>query len=343
MFGKVAAAFAAFGLVLGITSSAHAKKSYDECYDTKKGEYKIKPEHELKMVTLAPAGSEWSKQFNAWSKEVAEESDCKLALKWYFNASNEQSILDDLKSGAKHGAAMTATGLGNIEKNFLLLTLPGIFANWGQLDAARDKAMPDLEELFKKRGFVLAGIGDIGAVKVLSVGAPVKLPKDLSGKGVFHLPGDIVAPKLLSLVPGATAKPMALTELSTHLGKDVQVLLASPFAAEQLQWAPKVENITVYTPGFASGALVFKKEKLDSVGPELSKILLATGKKYGAELTKNIRNFDADALKRMKASKNAITLSPEETAEWEKLFKQTRAAVKGEFDPKLWSIVVGDK
>lgn len=340
MFGKVAAAFAAFGLVFGLASSAHAKKSYDECYDTKKGEYKIKPEHELKMVTLAPAGSEWSKQFNAWSKDVAEESDCKLALKWYFNAANEQSILDDLKSGAKHGAAMTATGLAAINKNILLLQLPGVFANWGELDAAREKAKPELEELFKKSGFVIAGWGDVGASKIMSSDTPIRLPKDLAGKGVFHLPGDIIMPKFLSQVPGAVAKPMPLTELSTHLGKDVQVLLTSPFASEQLQWASKLNNLTLITPGFGVGALILKKEKLDSIGPELTKILTTTGSKYGAELTKNIRSFDAEALKRMKASKNKVELTPEEVAEWEKVFKATRNAVKGEFDTALWGKIV---
>ena len=92
---------AVLAVALGITAPAHAKKTKEECKS-------IKPEHELKMVTLAPAGSEWSKQFSKWSDDALEETDCKVQLKWYFNAPNEPGILDDLRSGAKHGAAMTA-------------------------------------------------------------------------------------------------------------------------------------------------------------------------------------------------------------------------------------------
>ena len=46
---------------------------------------------------------------------------------------------------------------------------------------------------------------------------------------------DKLAPKFLAQIPGATAKPMPITELSTHLGKDIQAILSSPFAAEQLK------------------------------------------------------------------------------------------------------------
>lgn len=333
MFGKIVSSLAALGLVLGVTTSAEAKKTKEECKN-------VKPEHELKMVTLAPAGSEWSKQFNNWSTEVLEESDCKLALKWYFNAANEQNILDDLKSGAKHGAAMTATGLAQINKNILLLQMPGAFANWAELDQARAAAKGDLEAAFKSAGFVIAGWGDVGASKILSTDTPVRLPKDLAGKGVFHLPGDLIAPKFLAQIQGATAKPMPITELSTHLGKDTQVLLSSPFAAEQLQWAPKINHITLITPGFGVGALVFKKEKLETIPEGLREVLLKSGSKYGDELTKNIRNFDADAFGRMKKNKNKVELTEAEVAEWNKLFAAVRQAVKNEFDPKLYEKIV---
>jgi len=333
MVRKLLSGLAVLGLAMGFTNVAEAKKTKEEC----KG---VKPEHELKMVTLAPAGSEWSKQFSKWSDDALEETDCRVQLKWYFNASNEPGILDDLRSGAKHGAAMTATGLASINKNILLLQLPGVFANWAELDAAREKAKPDLETAFKSSGFIIAGWGDTGAGKILSTDAPIRTPKDLAGKGVFHLPGDLIGPKFLSKLPGATPKPLALTELSTHLGKDVQVITTSPFAAEQLQWAPKINHITLLTPAFGVGALVFKKEKLEALGPELTAILLRTGKVYGDALTGKIRQFDADAFARMKQNKNKVELTPAEVAEWEVVFKATRQALKGDFDANLYKKII---
>lgn len=333
MVRKLMSGLAVLGVALGLASPAEAKKTKEECKS-------IKPEHELKMVTLAPAGSEWSKQFAKWSDDALEETDCKVLLKWYFNAPNEPGILDDLRSGAKHGAAMTATGLAAINKNILLLQLPGVFANWGELDAAREKAKTDLEGAFKSSGFIIAGWGDTGAGKILSTDAPVRTPKDLTGKGVFHLQGDLIGPKFLSKLQGATPKPLSLTELSTHLGKDVQVVTTSPFAAEQLQLAPKFNHITLITPAFGVGALVFKKEKLEALGPELTATLLKTGKVYGDALTQRIRQFDADAFARMKQNKNKVELTPAEVAEWESVFKATRQALKGEFDANLYAKII---
>ncbi len=333
MFRKMLSAVCALGLVMGVTSTAEAKKTKEECKS-------IKPEHELKMVTLAPAGSEWSKQFTKWSDDALEETDCRVLLKWYFNAPNETGILDDLKSGAKHGAAMTASGLAGINKNILLFQLPGVFANWGELDKAREDAHVEIEDKFKAAGFTIAGWGDTGAGKILSTDTPIRTPKDLAGKGIFQLQGDLLGPKLLAKFPGALARPLALTELSTHLGKDVQVIFTSPFAAEQLQWAPKIKSITVLTPAFGIGALVFKKEKLESLGPELTEKLVRTGKKYGDALTGRIRQFDADALARMKKSKDKVELTPAEVAEWDAAFKATRQAIKGEFDAALYAKII---
>ncbi len=333
MFRKMLTAVCALGLVMGLTSTAEARKTKEECKN-------IKPEHELKMVTLAPAGSEWSKQFTKWSDDALEETDCRVLLKWYFNAPNETGILDDLRSGAKHGAAMTASGLGAINKNILLFQLPGVFANWGELDVARNNAKSDLEAAFKAAGFIIAGWGDTGAGKILSTDSAIRTPKDLAGKGIFQLQGDLLGPKLLAKFPGAAARPLALTELSTHLGKDVQVIFTSPFAAEQLQWAPKINHITLLTPAFGIGALIFKKEKLEALGPELTEKLTKTGRVYGDLLTGRIRQFDADAFNRMKASKEKVELTPAEVAEWDAVFKATRQAMKGEFDAALYAKII---
>jgi hypothetical protein len=47
-------------------------------------------------------------------------------------------MIADLRQGQKHGAAMTAVGLGEIFKEILLLQLPGLFENWPALDAVRE-------------------------------------------------------------------------------------------------------------------------------------------------------------------------------------------------------------
>lgn len=336
LFGAVAAA------VLLAPVAASAKTPAAECQKKIKADPKI-VKVELKMVTLAPAGSQWAKEFQAWTDEALSESDCQIVLKWYWNGGgggDELRMVADLRQGQKHGAAMTAVGLGEIYREVLLFQLPGLFANWPELDKAREAEKAFFEEEFAKRGFVIVGWGDVGAAKVMSVGKPIKGPEDLKGLGAWHLPGDVVAPTFFSK-NGVKAVPLGLGELGTHLGKDVQMLTMAPYAAEQLQLASKVTHITVNTVGFGIGAVVLKKEKLDAMPPELREIVLRTGKAGADKLTATIRKQDGEALNRMKKSKVAYTPSAEELKVWSDIFAATRKSLRGApFNPEVYDRIV---
>ncbi|MBI4822024.1 MAG: TRAP transporter substrate-binding protein DctP [Deltaproteobacteria bacterium] len=321
---------------------AEAKTPVQECVKKIKADPKI-VKVELKMVTLAPAGSQWAKEFQSWTDDALAESDCQVNLKWYWNGGgggDELRMVADLRQGQKHGAAMTAVGLGEIYRDILVFQLPGLFDNWPALDAARDAERKFFEDEFGKRGFAIIGWGDVGAVKAMTTGPAVKTPSDLKGLAGWHMPGDVIAPSLFTKI-GVKSAPYGLGELGTHLGKDVQLLAISPYAGEQLQLASKVSSIMVKTVAFAIGAIVVKKEKLDSMPPELKDVVLKTGAAHAESLTKTIRNQDAEALGRLKTSKAAYTPTDAEVKVWEEVFSATRKALRGApFTPEVFDRIV---
>src|SRR5262245_12757221 len=159
-------------------SSAEAATPVAECMKKIKADPSL-VKAELRMVTLAPAGSQWAKVFQAWADEALSTSDCRLMLKWYWNGGgggDELRMVADLRQGQKHGAAMTAVGLAEIYREVLLFQLPGLFDNWPALDAARNGEKDFFQQEFEKRGFVIVGWGDVGAAKVMSVGQVIKTP-----------------------------------------------------------------------------------------------------------------------------------------------------------------------
>src|SRR5688572_27885767 len=98
--------------LLTLSLSAEAKTTLQECTAKIKANPSI-VKTELKMVTLAPAGSQWAKEFQAWTDDALMESDCQINLKWYWNGGgggDEMRMMADLRQGQKHGAAMTAAG-----------------------------------------------------------------------------------------------------------------------------------------------------------------------------------------------------------------------------------------
>jgi TRAP-type transport system periplasmic protein len=339
---KIAASTAAATVLALSPLGALAKTSPEECAKKIKADPSV-VKTELKMVTLAPAGSQWAREFQGWTDDALSESDCQVNLKWYWNGGgggDELRMVADLRQGQKHGAAMTAVGLGEIFKDVLIFQLPGLFENWPALDAARNAERAFFEEEFAKRGFVIVGWGDVGAAKVMSVGLPVRAPADLKDQTAWYLPGDIISPVFFSKI-GLKGSSVGLGEVGSHLGKDIQIINISPYAAEQLQIASKVTHMTALTSAFVIGALVMKKEKLDSMPAEHREVVLRTGKTRSEALTNTIRNQDGQAFSRMKKSKTTYTPTPEEVKTWQEIFATTRKALRGApFSPELFDRVV---
>lgn len=329
-------------LMLALPSVALAKTPPEECAKKIKADPKI-VKAELKMVTLAPAGSQWSKEFQAWSDDAASESDCQIVLKWYWNGGgggDEIRMVADLRQGQKHGAAMTAIGLGEIYKDLLIFQLPGLFANWPELDKAREAERAFFEAELAKRGFVIVGWGDVGAAKIMTVGKEIKAPADLKDLTAYYLPGDAISPAFYAKT-GVKGSSMSLGEVGSHLGKDIQVLNISPYAAEQLQLSSKVTHLTAMTVAFVIGATIIKKEKLDTMPADLREIVLRTGKTRADALTATIRTQDGEAFNRMKKAKTSYTPSAEETKLWQAQFAETRKSLRGApFTPEVFDRIV---
>jgi TRAP-type C4-dicarboxylate transport system substrate-binding protein len=241
-----------------------------------------------------------------------------------------------MKSRQLDGAAITAVGLSKIHKPILALQLPGLFRSWGKLDAARDAMKGEFEKGVADAGFTLAGWGDVGLVHLMSKGFTVRTPDDLKGRKPYMWRDDVMAPFLYQAV-GVTPVPLNVQEVLPQLGSGgVNVVITAALAAEQLQWASKLDTVVNNVTSAAIGALVFSSKRLDALPPDLRKIVVDTGKIAAAALTTRIRSEDAAAFDRMKKKMTVVTLTAEEAAKWDVLYKQVRQRLsQGTFPPEL--------
>jgi len=317
----VSAAFAALALALTAAPDADAATT-------------------LKIGTLAPGDSAWGKEFKKWAKDVSDDTNGELTLdfQWNGQAGDEVLMVQKMRSGQLDGAAVTAIGLAQTGvTDVLLFQMPGLFANWSKLDAARDAMKPDLDKQFHDKGFTVLGWGDIGAAKVMSVGFEVHHPTDLQGKGCFFLSGDPIGPKIFASIGGINAKEVSVPEILPNLTNgSIQVMVTPPLAAEQLQWASRITHISTLTAAFGIGAIIVSSPKVEGLPDNLKTALMNRGNETAGRLTKSIRNLDAQAFSRMKASKTAYELSDAEKEEWKQTFQKVRDSLKGSvFTPAM--------
>jgi TRAP-type C4-dicarboxylate transport system substrate-binding protein len=299
----------------------------------------------IKIGTLAPGASPWGQVFKVWADAVNKKSDGKLELQFFYNGQqgDEGAMVGKMKDGQLDGAAVTAVGLGKIYKPILSLQMPGLFTTWGKLDTARDALKGEFEKGAKDAGFFIAGWGDVGAVHLMSKGFQVKTPDDVKGKKPYMWRDDDSQPILYQVIGGVTPVPLNVPEVLPNLNTGaINMINAPSLAAEQLQWSSKLDTINEDVSALAIGALVFSSKRIDALPEDLRTILMETGRIASNALTKRIRAEDDAAFARLKGKMTVVSLSPDEKAKWDGIFKATRQRLaQGVFPADLVARVEG--
>lgn len=293
----------------------------------------------LKIGTLAPKSSPWGMVFSVWEKAVKEKSGGRLELQFSYNGQmgDEAAMVGKMKAGQLHGAAVTSVGLSKIYKPILALEMPGLFTSWAKLDKARDAMKAEFEKGVSDAGFRLSGWGDVGLVHIMSKGFAVRSPEDLRGKKPYMWRDDANQPSLYQVVGGVNPVPLNIPEVLPNLNTGaINIVIAPALAAEQLQWASKLDTVVEGVSGVSIGALVFSAKALDALPADLRQIVEDTGKVAANALTTRIRNEDAAAFGRMKGKMTVVTLSPAEQGKWDGIYKQVRQKLaQGTYSPDL--------
>jgi TRAP-type C4-dicarboxylate transport system substrate-binding protein len=298
----------------------------------------------LKVGTLAPAESPWGQVFKVWAKGVNERTNGAVSLQFFWNGQqgDEGAMVGKMRTGQLDGAAISGTGLSMIYKQVLVLELPGLAPTWEKLDAVRNAMRPSFDAAFEKQGFKVLGWGDVGMAHVMSKGFDVHSPADLKHKNCYYLAGDPIEPMFYSVVGDVTPKQVTVPEILTGLSNNtINVVNAPALAAEQLQWASRLDHINTAATGVEIGAIVFSLAKIKSLPADAATALIETGRVAGDALTSRIRREDAASFARLKARMVATESTPDEMTQWAKLFADIRARLRGSvFDPAVLDAAV---
>lgn len=115
-------------------------------------------------------------------------------------------------------------------------------------------------------------------------------------------------------------------------------MFAFSLAAEQYQWASKLDTIVSEVSSVTIGGVVFSSKRIDALPADQKALLMDTGKVATPTLTQRIRKEDELAFTRLKGKMTVVTLSSDEKTLWDGLFKQARQLLdQGTFSPELVS------
>jgi TRAP-type C4-dicarboxylate transport system substrate-binding protein len=107
------------------------------------------------------------------------------------------------------------------------------------------------------------------------------------------------------------------------------VVTSSALTAVALQWYTRVNYMTGHNSAIIAGGMVMRKEKIDSLEPELRETFLRTCERVEVLLNKTIRRDDQKAFDVIMKKGIIATETSKYEAEWDAAAKQVRDRMTG--------------
>jgi TRAP-type C4-dicarboxylate transport system substrate-binding protein len=289
----------------------------------------------VSIATLAPAGSTWMNVFEAWNREIRRESakiNQPMRLQFFAGGvqGDESEVIRKIRAGRLDGAAVTAVGLAQIHRPALTFQIPGMFAGYAQLDAARTALNTEICASFNTAGFELMGWADVGRSRIFSQTA-IQTPQQLATQRPWVWRDDSVMPAFYRTVSAnavALQVPEVLSALQTNR---INLVVTSPPVAVQLQWSPRFTHMTDLPIATTIGATVIGRTKFNSLTAQQQQLLRTTGANYHQLARGALRRAEAGALTTLTTRGiTVVTLDAAQRAAWDRVFVSTRTALTGQ-------------
>jgi TRAP-type C4-dicarboxylate transport system substrate-binding protein len=275
------------------------------------------------------------KVFNAWNRSVQKQTNSTLRLRFYAGGSqgDERDFVRKMRAGQVDGASVTTLGLSQLVRPVLVLTVPGVFTEYSELDKVRDALSDRFEAMFEQEGYKILAWGDVGKTRLFST-ERIERPSEIKKRRPWAWKDDVIFTEFLKVV-GANPVRLGMPEVYPGLQtRMIDTVPASALAALSMQWHTRLKYVSARNSGIIVGATVLRLDKLDALSDEHRKVLLDTSRRVEQALKKSIRRDDANAYDAMlKRGMIAVDADGHET-EWDDVSRQVRERLAGRVYPQ---------
>lgn len=283
----------------------------------------------LKLATISPEGSMWVKTFREAGDAIEKETEGRVSLRFYPGGvmGNDAAVLRKIRIGQLHGGAVTTGSLVQVYRDLSVYSLPFMFNNLQEVDAARAVVDSQLMAGLEDNGFVSFGLMEGGFAYLFSKRSIHNIT-DLQQSKVWVPEGDDLALAVMRGV-GVTPIPLSIADVLPGLQTGlVDAVLNTPIGALALQWHTGVTSLTEAPLAYISALIAIDKKVFDRLSPEDR----ATVRKHLAEASKKIDAQNrADNINAFEAlTKQGVQIVKPDADSWPEIVKRARAAAEDE-------------
>lgn len=289
---------------------------------------------ELRIATVAPAGSAFHKRLQALGAEWARGPGGVTINIYPGTQGGELQIVRRMRIGQIQGAMLSSVGLGQLDRSVTALQfMPLMFRDWNDVDRVRERLRPELEQRLRAAGFVVLFWADAGWVHYFSK-TPIRSVEDLKPMRVFATSGDPASiemmkayytPVLLEpdqILLGLRNGMIDALPVPAFLANFNQVATYAPYMLD-LKWAP------------VTGALVLTEKAWKQLDRPTQQWLIETSERAGHTMRAASRAEDEETIQAMveKQGLKVVTLSAEAELEFRKEVARIYPRIRGTLVP----------
>lgn len=257
----------------------------------------------IKLGSLAPEGSPYHKALQEIAQSWKDLSGGKVNLRIYPGGivGDESDMIRKMRIGQLNAAALTSVSLISIVPDIEAFSFPTMIQTDEELDEVIRVAGPVIEEQLNEKGFTLIAWTLAGWVHFFAR-QPVIEPADLQKQKLFFWGSDTT---YIEMLKRAGFQPVALpvAELLPSLQSGlVEAFASPPTVALAFQWHQRATNLTAMRWQPLPGCFVVDNRTWSKIPADLRANLLASAKTINANLLRQSRQLETDAIAAMSAT-----------------------------------------
>lgn len=270
----------------------------------------------LKVALIVPRSPSLAVEEKKYNKRLKELSDGKVQVRVYWGgaAGGEKDVLRKMRTGQIDGSPFSLEVMSQFVRECLVLTTPGLFTNYKQVDAVREALIPEFDAEAYRNGYKVMGWGDIGRLRLFSKQKITRIG-DFKRVRPWLYPESEMLKGFYKQI-GATGVPLGIEEVYAGMQTGmIDTFWGTAVLAAALQWHRTAKYISKEGLGFISGAFVFRRESWDKLPEPAQQAMLDIVKERARKAQLDIRKADEKAFKRL-LKRGYTALDAQDPAEW---------------------------
>lgn len=299
----------------------------------------------LRMATVAPDGTAWSRELKAVSRETEEATGGRLKVKWYFGAiaGDEVTVGERIRHGQLDGTASGGMLCTRLAPAMRILRIPGLVQDRHQATYLIGRMRPIADEQFRKSGFVNLAFTVLGP-SVLFSREPIRSFDELRHVTLWRWDLDDVAVEL-SRGAGLQVVAMPLEAAGPAFDeKHIDAFAALPAAALAFQWSAQARYFTELPMDYLVGCVLVSTRAFDALSVE-DRQLLQTATAKLALRAQDLEQRMSDELFGSLFEKQGMHRAAPSKLFWAEFFQRSREArtklAAHLVDPEILARVMG--